>query len=149
MALLSNNEVKVIHISQILNYWRDIQQLHYTDKYPDIQITSTFERDLDAVLKYANRIWTEVELNEYIQRTEYPDPIPLGEREWFIYSFYNHIEQTVKVIVPQYTYREDFILGYEDNVFYIVDYRRKTYVPATIEIAYRQRRGEPTHDPFS
>ena len=142
MALLTNNRVYTLHLYTLLDFWRGIQQQQYLAKYPDVQITSTFHRDLDAIMKYMNRLWSDEDLNQYIQSTEYPEPIPCGEREWFMYHFYEYIEGLIKRLIPNYVYTEDYVFGYEDNVFYIVDYRRKTYVPAIIEDTYRQRRGK-------
>lgn len=136
--LMPNHKVYILEVHQIHAYYCGLIGLRAG--LCDLRGGATFQEDLKVLLNYFNGLLTDGGLVEYAKHTPYADD-NLDEylREDILYAVYQEIERRVLLLIPDYKYTQEIYLSYENNLLYLVDMRRRTYVPKDVLHIHAQR----------
>ena len=141
MPLLPRNQLHLIPINRIVALYRGLFDNNIFNR-GNVVTSASFKEDMNAIMKYFNGIIEDSTLNEYLQNTKAVDEEGNElDRETIFFVFLKELENITQELLPEFVkYPQEFIyFEYDEDYLYILDRRRKAYVPAVLHRAIKAR----------
>lgn len=141
MPLLPRNQLHLIPINRIVALYRGLFDNNIFNR-DNVVTSASFKEDMNAIMKYFNGIIEDSALNEYLQNTKAVDEEGNElDRETIFFSFLKELENITQELLPEFVkYPQEFIyFEYDEDYLYILDRRRKAYVPTVLHRAIKAR----------
>lgn len=123
----------VLPLEGLKSYYDGYMMTNVYRKYGIIPIMTTFMEDINILTRYVNGELEDIDIIDYSENTRFPvDDTDVNERELLMFGLYQELERWIFSLIPDYRIGCEVKMAVENGVIYLVDLRKKVYVPETL-----------------